>query len=269
MGRRLRVGDSLLSHKLSSNVLYDDFVRNVAADTVTELGNGWTDIGEEQPADFDKLGCLNGAAVVRSLDRSTVTNKAWAPEPPSNDYDNYLDHPGTILPGICGAYQDVGEADVYCEVTWSGLEAAPHHTEGTPGVCMVPGTGAFGVGVWGVSIGVGLLIVSGVAVPPEEFGTYFIAANTGPSFVDGVPVKVGILTSNGGTEARLFVNREQRSVTTYGLSPFPIPAALHGSTKHGFFTDQHMVAYEEDGVTPSLTNMQASPPIYDVQITTR
>lgn len=263
----LRVDGSQTGMRISSDYFVDTFERG-APDVVEPLGNGWVDLATVEPASYDQMGILNGAVVTRALTRSAAAGKAYCPNPGS-DYDDFLNHPEDVIPGICGAWQtDIGTPDVYVEVLWSGRWTLPDHTEATPAVCVVPGTGETGFGAWiGEFAGIPALGAGCVGDPPEDFSTYVEDGAFLPDMDTGVTHRVGVLSSNGGTEARVFLDRRQVRMITAGLDPLPIPVALQGSTLHGMFSDQHMCY--PPGEPVSLAFMQTVPSIFEVRIFTR
>jgi hypothetical protein len=261
----LTANGSVLNVRSGYDYWRDDFERG-ATDQVVELGNGWTDFASVLPADYDPVGILNGKVVTRALERSTAAGLPWAPDPPPGDADNYKDFPGTIIPGICGAWRDIGTPFVRVRIRWTGDWAEGHHTEAAPMVCINPDSDLLGFGAWPVDVAdTPVFGIGGISRPPEDFAPVDFQSF---SHVDGTDRYIDLYTNLAGTSATLWLDGVQISTAVNGLNPIPIPAELQGSTLHGFAHDQHMVAYGIDGF-PSLANLQASPSITEISITSR
>lgn len=232
----------------------DQFERG-PADTVVPLGNGWVDLAHRFPGVYDPIGILNGQIVTAALTRSAITGTDWVPDPGDGEMDDFLAYPDRIVPGICGAYRDVGTPDVRARLSWTGWWDYPRHTEATALVCVNPLSPLLGVGVWqGRYDGQRALMLGTIGNPPEAFHAF---DGAGFAHVNGDDRVAEVRTHENGTLATLWLDDEQVELGIAGLDPVEIDEDLAGSTLHGFAHDQHMVAYE-DGV-PSLANMQATP----------
>lgn len=242
--------------------IFDAFERGTP-DVINPIGGGWVDLASLFPTQYDPVGIINGKVTIRELARATAAGVGYVPDPGS-DYDDYLNHPELILPGIGGAFKETGRTQVACKVRWTGLHSLTHHTEATPGVCITPGTDEMGFGSWpGEFEGFPALFFGSVGTPPEDFGDYLIDG-AGFAHTDGQPRDIVVLTAPGGVAVTVWVDGVQAPAALHGLDPIPIPAALHGSTKHGFFIDQHMIPYVDDA--PSIENMHAAPGIENILI---
>jgi hypothetical protein len=245
-----------------SGYFHDDFERG-PADTVVALGNGWTDFAYAFPEDYDPCGILNGKVVVADVTRSAISGLPWAPDPglPPHSYADYLEHPGTIIPGIGGAWRDMGTPHVRCSVVWSGDWDYPYHAEGTPIVCINPDSGAFGWGAWpsaytgeDFEFDVPAFLIGSIGKPPEDFA---VVDAKDFAHTSGTPRTIELRTNTLGTTCTLWLDGVQQSTVQNGLNPIPIDPELHGSTLHGFEHDQHVAAYV-DGAPSTATYWQTS-----------
>lgn len=243
----------------TDGVFVDNFARSNRVAVAGPLGNGWTDLGSVLPDSYDRAGILGGNVVPLALTRSALTGTPWAPDPAIYDFDDY---PGTIIPGIFGGYRQTGSTAVSVSVRWSGLWDVPtgKHVEATPALHFVPGSDECCIGAWPVYYeGIAVLFVAAVGDPPEVPDLFDTAVF---AHTEGTPRTIGVVSN--GTEFTVWLDGAQVSLQSAGLSPLAVPAALQGSTLHGFMVDQHRTAYA-DGA-PSLANMQAAPALSSIEI---
>lgn len=265
-----------LAYGVAYDIYRDGFERG-ASNVVDELGGDWHDLSDTQPADYDPLGVLDGAVVVRGLARVDNGGPEWCPNPSNTsgaiDYD---DHPGTAIPGIGAAWRETGTTSARVSVLWDGNwgPVAGVHTEATPGMHFTPGTTSMAIGAWigflpNGSTGVPIVACGTLGNPPELFAAPNAAVIT---HTHGTRRWV-TLDSNGLTyTVWLSTNDDIRtsaqvSFNAIGTTPIAVPAELQGSSRHGICVDQHMVDYTSG--EPDLARMQSAPALSSIEMILR
>ena len=163
--------------------------------------------------------------------------------------------PCDLIAGVSCAWRDLQTASITVRVKWSGMWQNPHHTEAGPLLHITPGTRAFGVGIWPSYLyDVPCLFIGTIGDPGRLFAPMDAAAF---NHTDGQPRDITIRSDGKGL--RFFVDGIPVKLDKAGYAPFPVPAELRGSTRHGFAVDTHCVdPYSAATTLPAVLEFHAA-----------
>jgi hypothetical protein len=214
------------------------------------LLGGWTEGSIYDGQGFEPIGILGDKVVAT---RPFIRTGTYV-DPQSGG-------PGDLFAGIGCAWRDFSTAHVKVTVRWAGNLETGAHSEGAPIVCVVPGTGLHSWGCWPTKLaGTPLTFVGPIGNPVEDFAVYYTGDGVGLD--DGEEHDISIVTDATGENCTVWVDDVQKALSgvgaipSVGLNPAPIPAALAGSTMHGFAVDNHLcLTAPVMTTTPALTKV--------------
>lgn len=219
------------------------------------LGRGWIDGHTALPTSYEPLGV-----------RDTPSGRAVVVTDPTSRGGEYTDDPtagiyppadGKILPGIGCAWRRTAIDAPTVKIDWAGWNVTGTHVEAGALIHVTPGTEELGVGAWVTRVlGQSMVILCSITDPPEMLG---------PNVYDlgHIPHTAGtrrtIEVRSDGEALTAWVDGTQVSMQTNGLDPIPVPAALLGSTMHGFAVDAHLTPVAQIPSTPAIYSWSIDP----------
>lgn len=252
----------LAGHRLSNVGRFVDTFNRSVDDSVTPLGNGWTDLAQLFPANYDPSGIYQNGVVCRDPRRrsrygspqANNTTLLW------EDYQDW-DPPGWTFGGVGGAIRDTGSTSYNVACVVNGVveghnDGNPNiEAEGTPIVGVNIAEPGLGWGVWFSNLAqfgepdFPVFLCGYVGNPPENFDVDYIGTSSVPV---GTPRLIEIRYR--GTTVTVWEDGVQVTTistvpggTPMGTDPIPITRPAHqNQTWAGFEFDMHNTIPEAD-----------------------